>query len=105
MPPTAPRPTTTTSVSLRLVAMGRASVQIETGGRLVEHVCVVRRTMVRLQLLSFEHLLIGSGDRRSDAGISNEIPPDKVGIAAVERIAERPLNRVGSEHGKKRRGA
>jgi hypothetical protein len=55
--------------------------------------------VIRLQLVSFELLLLGGGDHRANAGIPDQVPADEVGVSAVVRIAEGPLMRVVQHHG------
>ena len=44
-----------------------------------------------------------AGDDRADAGIADQVPADEVRVAAVERIAERALNRVRAHEREERR--
>src|SRR5713101_4018189 len=86
-PPTAPSPTTTTSVFLRLVAMPASALR--------EHRFVVRRLVVRFQCHA--HALLLRRDRNTHSGISDQVPPDEVGVPAVVRVAEHALDRVCPE--------
>src|SRR5450759_5659508 len=94
-PPAAPRPMMTTSVSFNLVL---------TGPRFRERLVVVRRFVVRLQIVLFELLLIRTGHHRPDARVADEIPADEVRVAAVVGIAERALMRVVQHEGEERGG-
>src|SRR5262249_49945746 len=86
-PPTAPRPTMTTSVFLRLMAMAAPFYR--------ERHVVIGRLANRLG--SHRHALVVGAHRQADAGIADEIPADKVGVATVIGIAERALNGVGAD--------
>src|SRR5215470_13272704 len=70
-PPTAPRPTMTTSVFLRLMAMAAPF----DGER---HIVIGR---LANGLRPHRHALVVSADGKPDAGIADEIPADEVGIA------------------------
>src|SRR5262245_56043884 len=101
-PPTAPRPTMTTSTSLSLVAMAHFRHRRVVGGRFHEHVVVVGGLMVGRQLRT-QSLLLGRHDR-AHARIREQVPADEVGVAAVKRIAKGALNRVGAYQAKKSGG-
>src|SRR5262249_8240969 len=98
-PPTAPRPTTTPSVSFNLVRMGPVSMLLEAGGGFGEHLAIVGGSMIRLQLLTLQHLLVSGRHRCANSWIPNQVPADEVRVAAVVRIAERSLDRVSPHHG------
>src|SRR5262245_8922406 len=99
-PPAAPRPMTTTSVSLRRVAMIVTAVVIPRRG-LREHRVVVGRLVIRLERDADP--LIGFGHDSPDAGIAEQIPADEVRVAAVERIAECALDGVRADERKEGR--
>src|SRR3979490_2160547 len=80
-PPTAPSPTTTTSVFLRSVAMSASTLR--------EHRVVVRRLVVGFQC--HPHALLLRRARNPPSGISDQVPPDEVRVPAVVRVAERAL--------------
>src|SRR5438105_8990350 len=83
-PPTAPRPTMTTSVFLRLMAMA-APFDRE------RHVVIGR---LANGFRAHRHALVIGADSEADAGIADEIPADEIGVAAVIGIAERALDCV-----------
>src|SRR5262249_17844756 len=104
-PPAAPRPMTTTSVSLSLVAMSEISRvravihwRIPPRGRLVERFEVVGRSVIRFERAGLERLLVGRRHHRPHAWIPDQVPADEVGIAAVIRVAESALARVAEHH-------
>src|SRR5215475_4586373 len=86
-PPTAPRPTMTTSVFLRLMAM---AAPLDREGHVV-----IGRLANRFR--SRRHALVVGAHRQADAGIADEIPTNEVGVATVVRIAERALDRVRAQ--------
>src|SRR5262245_23237769 len=86
-PPTAPRPTMTTSVFLRLMAMAAPFDR--------ERHIVIGRLANRLR--PGRHALVIGADGEPDAGIANQIPADEIGVAAVVGIAERALNGVRAQ--------
>src|SRR5262249_49359964 len=86
-PPTAPRPTMTTSVFLRLMAMAAPFDR--------ERYVVIGRLANGLGL--DRHALVVRPDGGPDSGIANEIPADEIGVAAVIGIAERALDGVGTQ--------
>src|SRR4029450_12303405 len=101
-PPTAPRPTMTTSVSFSLVAMLHLDVFGIDGGRcLREHLVVVRAFVVAPEV-GAEPLLVRT-DARPDTRVANQIPANEVGVASVIRVAEGSLNRVRADHVEKGR--
>src|SRR5215813_8493359 len=75
-PPTAPRPTMTTSVFLRLMAMA-APFDRE------RHIVIGR---LANGFRPRRHALVVGADGEADAGIADEIPADEIGIAAVVGI-------------------
>src|SRR5215510_3522964 len=93
-PPTAPMPTMTTSVFLRLMAM-TAPFDRE------RHVVIGR---LANGLRSHRHALVVSAHRQADAGIADEIPTHEVGVAAIIGIAERALNGVRADEIEECRG-
>src|SRR5262245_15503149 len=99
-PPAAPMPTITTSVPGRLVAMVASIVVVRAHRRFVEPLEVVCGLAIGFELPALHRLLICGGHHGADAGILQEIPPNEVGVAAVERIAKRALARVIEDHGK-----
>src|SRR5438067_1689879 len=92
-PPAAPRPTMTTSASFSLVATC-----------LRESVVVVRRFVVRLQIVRLEPLLIPAAHHRPHTGICDEIPADEMRVAAVMGISKRALMRVAQHEIEERGG-
>src|SRR6185436_8111238 len=100
MPPAAPRPMITTSVSLSLVAIRLRPFPVQASARHVlrrrfgERVGVVRGFAIRLELALLELLLFGGAHHRANAWVGDEIPADEVRVAAVVRIAERALQGV-----------
>src|SRR6185295_338980 len=101
-PPTAPRPTMTTSVSFNLVAMLRLDVfGIEARRCLREHLVVVRAFVIGRDV-SAEPLLVRA-DARPDTRVADQIPSDEVGVSSVIRIAEGSLNGVRADHVEKGR--
>src|SRR5215475_9812604 len=93
-PPTAPRPTMTTSVFLRLMAMAAPFDR--------ERHVVVGRLANRFR--SRRHALVVGAHRQADAGIADEIPTYEVGVAAIIGIAERALNGVRADEIEECRG-
>src|SRR5262245_1435956 len=91
-PPTAPKPTMTTSVFLRLMAMAAPFDR--------EHHVVIGRLANRLG--PHRHALVLGAHRQADAGIADENPADEVGVAPVIGIAERALDRVRAQESEKR---
>src|SRR5688572_17034080 len=100
-PPPAPSPTMTTSACLSRLAMSASSrlvllleaEQRKVGRRLVSrpHDCV-ERLLLRLEV-------------QLDAGEAEQVPADELLVAAVERVAERPLERVLADGLEERRRA
>src|SRR5262245_60810764 len=86
-PPTAPRPTMTTSVFLRLMAMA-APFDRE------RHIVIGR---LANGLRPRRHALVLGADGKPDTGIADEIPANEIGVAAVIRIAERALDGVRAQ--------
>src|SRR5436309_9381811 len=113
-PPTAPMPTTTTSVSLSLVAMKLASLTVEVTRRHLaviawlthasagfgERVEIVRGLVIRPQAVCLESLLVGGRHHRAHAGVPDQIPPDEVHVPPVVGIAKHALAGVGQDHRK-----
>src|SRR5262245_1619306 len=95
-PPPAPSPTMTTSVPLSLVAMMSTRRLAGARGGFREHLVVVRRLVIRRRLGA--HPLIVGADQRAHARIADQIPAGEAGVAAVEGIAERALDRVRPNH-------
>src|SRR6516165_7207247 len=93
-PPTAPRPTITTSVFFRSVATAAAFHR--------EHFVVVRG-LTDCRRPHFHPLLVFA-DRHADARIANQVPSHKIRIAAVVRVAEGALDRVRPDHFEEDRG-
>src|SRR5262249_62208607 len=93
-PRPAPTPPMTTSVFLRSMAMA-ASLHsegcIRVGG-LAHGFC------------PHVHALLVGGDYQAQAGVTDQIPADEIGIAAVVGIAERALDGVGAHEVEERRG-
>src|ERR1700749_3793676 len=85
-PPAAPRPTTTTSVFLRLTAIAASLV--------LEHGIGIGRNPEDARLL---HLLFGSAHGHPEARIAYQTPSDEVRVPAVIGIAERALDGVGAQ--------
>src|SRR5262245_16079311 len=102
-PPVAPRPMTTTSVPLSLVAIAFAGPVVERCLRLVEHASVIRGSMRGRH--GDAHLLLARRDGGAHAGIADQIPANEAGIAAVEGIAERALHGVAAYEREELRGA
>src|SRR5499427_5045696 len=83
-PPTAPRPTMTTSVFLRSMA---------TTPALHRKHCVVVCGLADW-LCGGAHALLVRGDDQTHTGVAEQVPADEIGVAAVVGIAERTLDRV-----------
>src|SRR5215471_18068344 len=92
-PPTAPSPMMTTSVFLRSMAMGAAFHG--------EHRVLVCRFAYGLRRF---HALFVLADRHAQAGKTDQVPADEIGVAAVIGIAERALDRMGAHEIEEGRG-
>src|SRR5688572_3112214 len=89
-PPPAPSPTMTTSACLSRLAMSASSrlvLLLEAEER------EVRRGLVRRPHDRVERLLLWL-EVQPDAGEAEQVPADEVVVPSVERVAERPLERV-----------